>query len=228
MLWCTQISVDVGAQVATLCAHLPTAYPSNAVPLVVLEGQGITPAVTDWALARLEQLFVPGEAVLFAWAEEVREFLEATLVNECKEAPAAAAAAAATGAEDVAAERDTEVRFQLKAKVKLEAILLSCIRACCMLWRPGASPWVVAWQQDLPHLEQLPLQQPAQRQTADEQSAAAAPGIVSGQPLTERKSTFQAHLAPVHSREDVAAVMTTLLQNKKVQKVLSSPARAVQ
>lgn len=67
MLWCTQISVDVGGQVATLCAHLPTAYPSDAVPLVVLEGQGITPAVVEWAVARLEELFVPGEAVLYTW-----------------------------------------------------------------------------------------------------------------------------------------------------------------
>ena len=29
----------------------------------------------------------------------------------------------------------------------------------------------------------------------------------------------QAHLAPVHSREEVAAVVTALLQNNKVQKV---------
>jgi hypothetical protein len=135
MLWCTQISVDVGGQVAALCAHLPTAYPSDAVPLVVLEGQGITPAVIDWAVARLDEVFVPGEAVLYTWVEEVRLYLEATLVVECKEAPTAAAAAAATGAEDVAVERDTEVRLQLHTEVKLK---VPC-HACCMLWRPGVS-----------------------------------------------------------------------------------------
>jgi hypothetical protein len=97
-----------------------------------------------------------------------------------------------------------------------------------MMRRQGCVSLCVALQQDLPHLEQLTLQQPAQRQTADEQSAAAAPGIVSGQPLTERKSTFQAHLAPVHSREDVAAVMTMLLQNKKVQKVPALLFRIIQ
>jgi hypothetical protein len=107
MLWCTQISVEVGSQVATLCAHLPTAYPSDAVPLVVLEGQGITPAVIHWAVARLEDLFVPGEAVLYAWIEAVREQLELTLDTEAKEAPSAAAAA--TGDEDEAAEQDAEV-----------------------------------------------------------------------------------------------------------------------
>lgn len=36
-----------------------------------------------------------------------------------------------------------------------------------------------------------------------------------------QKSTFQPHLATVHSREDVAAVMAALLQNNKIAKVLA-------
>ena len=55
--------------------------------------------------------------------------------------------------------------------------------------------WHLILQQELQQLEQLTLQRPVQRSTATEQSADAAADIVSGQPLTERKSTFQAHLA---------------------------------
>ncbi|EIE20205.1 UPF0029-domain-containing protein [Coccomyxa subellipsoidea C-169] len=42
--------------------------------------------------------------------------------------------------------------------------------------------------------------------------------IKSAEPFTERKSTFQAHLAPVRSMHDVEAVMSALLTNNKVQR----------
>ena len=81
--------------------------------------------------------------------------------------------------------------------------------------------WCLTLQPDRQQLEQLTLQQKDEGPRPGKQPASvdAAAGIVSGQPLMERKSTFQAHLAPVHSREDVTAVMATLMQNKKVQKV---------
>ncbi|GJP39188.1 hypothetical protein CLOM_g23578 [Closterium sp. NIES-68] len=41
-------------------------------------------------------------------------------------------------------------------------------------------------------------------------------GIVHGVPFTEKRSTFQAHLAPVKSPADVAAVMDVLLANRKI------------
>ncbi|CAI5958463.1 unnamed protein product [Closterium sp. NIES-65] len=43
-----------------------------------------------------------------------------------------------------------------------------------------------------------------------------AVGIVHGVPFTEKRSTFQAHLAPVGSPADVAAVMDVLLANRKI------------
>lgn len=42
--------------------------------------------------------------------------------------------------------------------------------------------------------------------------------LVHGEPFTERKSTFQAHLAPVSSSEEVEEVMATLLDNSKIQR----------
>jgi hypothetical protein len=40
-------------------------------------------------------------------------------------------------------------------------------------------------------------------------------GIVHGVPFTEKKSTFQGHLAPVTSVEQVETVMDALLRNRK-------------
>jgi hypothetical protein len=45
--------------------------------------------------------------------------------------------------------------------------------------------------------------------------AAVADRIVSGEPLTERKSTFQAHVARVTDPKEVAAVIAVLLQSNK-------------
>lgn len=41
-------------------------------------------------------------------------------------------------------------------------------------------------------------------------------GIVHGEPFTEKRSTFQAHLAPVKNANDVEAVMDALLRNRKI------------
>jgi hypothetical protein len=40
--------------------------------------------------------------------------------------------------------------------------------------------------------------------------------ITHGEPITDRKSKFQAHLAVVHSLEEVDAVMAQLMENKKI------------
>eukprot|EP01134_Creolimax_fragrantissima_P007936 CFRG7936T1 len=42
--------------------------------------------------------------------------------------------------------------------------------------------------------------------------------IVSGEPFTIKKSTFQAHSANVHSSKNVSEVLQRLLENKKIQK----------
>ncbi|GAB4820721.1 hypothetical protein N2152v2_007767 [Parachlorella kessleri] len=42
-------------------------------------------------------------------------------------------------------------------------------------------------------------------------------GIVHGEPFTEKRSTFQAHLAPVTNIQQVEAVMDVLLQNNKIR-----------
>jgi hypothetical protein len=51
----------------------------------------------------------------------------------------------------------------------------------------------------------------------DAAALAAGLGIVHGEPFTEKRSTFQAHLAAVSSTVEVGAVMTCLLSNNKIR-----------
>lgn len=44
----------------------------------------------------------------------------------------------------------------------------------------------------------------------------AAPEILHDEPITDRKSTFQAHVARVTDVDEVYAVMRSLLENKKI------------
>ncbi|KAK9901299.1 hypothetical protein WJX75_004648 [Coccomyxa subellipsoidea] len=60
--------------------------------------------------------------------------------------------------------------------------------------------------------------QAAEYAEAERQVQEISDVIRSAEPFTERKSTFQAHLAPVTSVEDVEAVMSALLTNNKLQR----------
>ncbi|KAK9866859.1 hypothetical protein WJX84_005915 [Apatococcus fuscideae] len=110
---------------------------------------------------------------------------------------------------------------------------------------PGSGPVIYDWLEWLkeenlldelvPQPAQLSAdanQQEAQEQVAAgvaaEQAAATARDflshlddvssqIVHGEPITEKRSTFQAHLAAVKSMEEVQEVMEALLQNNKIQ-----------
>ena len=42
------------------------------------------------------------------------------------------------------------------------------------------------------------------------------PTIYSDEPFEDRKSVFQAHLSPVHSKEEVQLVLQKLKENKKI------------
>ena len=50
----------------------------------------------------------------------------------------------------------------------------------------------------------------------DALTAGSAGSIAHGEPLIDRKSVFQAHLMPCHSRDDVDIFLATLKENRKV------------
>ena len=44
----------------------------------------------------------------------------------------------------------------------------------------------------------------------------STPTVYSDEPFEDRKSVFQAHLSPVHSKDDVQLVLNQLKGNKKI------------
>uniref|UniRef100_H2ZPV9 RWD domain-containing protein n=1 Tax=Ciona savignyi TaxID=51511 RepID=H2ZPV9_CIOSA len=76
--------------------------------------------------------------------------------------------------------------------------------------------WIEAareFMQDLSanDVQELPLT------TEENISCVNVPEIKHGEPLTDRKSTFQGHLATVHCANDVKLVLCELLKNRKIQ-----------
>mmetsp|Transcript_14040 Transcript_14040/g.42381 ORF Transcript_14040/g.42381 Transcript_14040/m.42381 type:complete len:239 (-) Transcript_14040:1148-1864(-) len=66
--------------------------------------------------------------------------------------------------------------------------------------------------------QQQDLQSRLNEEAQAARARAVTASIVSGEPHTERKSTFQAHVAPVTCKEDVELVMAALLSNNKIQR----------
>ncbi|CAG8483266.1 9481_t:CDS:1 [Acaulospora colombiana] len=71
--------------------------------------------------------------------------------------------------------------------------------------------------------QNLDSYQPEENPNVEEQPSAHTttidcPPITSGEPLEHKKSVFVAHLAPVHSIQEVQLVRDTLMLNKKVAK----------
>lgn len=60
----------------------------------------------------------------------------------------------------------------------------------------------------------------AQTNRDPEREARLLPLIYHGEPLTDRKSTFQAHSCPVFSMEDVRSFLSILLDDRKVERAI--------
>ena len=52
--------------------------------------------------------------------------------------------------------------------------------------------------------------------TSEEVHPVATPTVYSDEPFEDRKSVFQAHLSPVHSKDEVQLVLAQLKGNKKI------------
>ena len=57
---------------------------------------------------------------------------------------------------------------------------------------------------------------PEMSSTHGDAPIAACPPIITGTTVEDRRSTFQAHVAVVHSRADVDAVLAQLMRNNKI------------
>ncbi|CAK0782548.1 hypothetical protein CVIRNUC_005766 [Coccomyxa viridis] len=140
--------------------YLPETYPSSSPPVVELHGSAISADQQAEAIQHLDEIFQPGEVVLFellAWLQEQEQYWRA---------------------EDAPDE--------------------SCV------------PELLCEHFNVPTPEATAAQAPC----CDEIWSI----ITSGSPFTEKKSVFQAHLAPVKSTDEVEKVITTLLTNGKIQR----------
>lgn len=160
----------------------------------------------QWATAQLEQQhFVPGEVVLYNYVEWLKQ--QEVLAGPGPEAVAAAEDAAhqaggprrADGQEedldsygsDYSYDEDEDFDAEQYAHTE-EAGNASRQQHC------GGS-------------------QASSTASAQRLIQAVEGRIVSGEPVVERKSTFQAHVARVHSAEEAGAVVEALLRNNKVR-----------
>ncbi|KAK9814487.1 hypothetical protein WJX72_006663 [[Myrmecia] bisecta] len=174
----------------TLRVHLPANYPSQAPPVAELLGARLASDLQPWAVQQLEALFTPGEVVLYNWVEWLKE---QEILWASSHSPPAAAEPSSTAAD---AKGDAATAL---AQLDLHE-------------EDHASDAAATTGQEA-HTEQ-------QRRQNDLLLAAvveAEQTIVHGEPFTEKKSTFQGHLAPVTSAQDVEAVMAALLQHNKIR-----------
>ncbi|CAK9001846.1 Protein IMPACT (Imprinted and ancient gene protein homolog) [Durusdinium trenchii] len=141
-----------------LRAVLPQGYPGEEAPVPQMLGW---PVPVGKVVEELGEMFEPGEVVLFAWVEHVR--------NAWADLEAAAGGHAARGAEALGG---------------------------------GESP----------KLPEPPAAPAAEARVAAEVEVQ----VVSGEPFTSRKSTFQAHLARVEGVPQVEAMLARLRANPKI------------
>lgn len=203
-----------------LRAHLPEDYPSSSAPIPELEAAHCPDELLHWACAQLHEHFTPGEVVLFIWTEWLSQqpellkdhspALRALPVQQSHHSDHRAGAGGAPDwAQDAAAQAEGG---------GIDSACSSCLQEADDSGGRGAAAvaaddpksssrqrqpcTIVAGNHDGVPLELLQRMRPL---------------IVSGEPYTERKSTFQAHVAPVGSPEEVEAVIAVLLESNKIR-----------
>ncbi|KAG1672268.1 hypothetical protein FOA52_004282 [Chlamydomonas sp. UWO 241] len=174
-----------------LRAHLPLSYPSSLPPILELNGPHLSDDIVGWAAGYVDTCFTPGEVVMYEYLEWLRE--QADLVGACAGSGAGASAGARA---DDGQEEEGEA------------------------WEEGDGE-----EEDGDEFEAPPegaggaaeasrLVYAAEEALVD----AMAARIISGEPVMERKSTFQAHVAPVSSVNEVKATVAALLRSNKIQR----------
>ncbi|PRW56314.1 IMPACT [Chlorella sorokiniana] len=171
----------------TLRVHLPATYPSQHPPVFELSCDMLAGGQLGEMAAELEGMFSPGEVVLWQWVEHLRE-------RWADLAPKPAAEDAAAAGADIDA--DAALAAELQA-----AELLECgDEAGAGERRQRQARSLAAGDEEL-----------------ERAIAEVAQTVVHGEPFTERRSTFQAHVAPATSMKHVKALMELLLQNGKIR-----------
>ncbi|ORX51634.1 UPF0029-domain-containing protein [Hesseltinella vesiculosa] len=154
-----------------LVMHLffPATYPSTDKPVFEIMSKYCGPTKVDDAMVQaiqqsLDELFQPGNVVLFDWIQAVRDYIQDNI--------------------PLAIVQDIHADDGLSPASSAPPPASSTTTPTAMTMDPSKT----------------------------------LPKIYSSEPLMDRKSSFVAHVAEVHSAEQVDQVMSALLSNKKIAK----------
>ena len=162
---------------------MPRGYPSTEPPMVNVSSSLLDDSVTRSMVSHLDDMFIPGEVVGFAFLSWVQEQWEQLGFSVTVGDDATTNGGARENDASVASEEKYDEKKHKNADKD-----------------PGDGP-----------------KQAGSGATSNEAQKKWSGKIFHGEPLVEKKSTFQAHVAPVTSIEDVEQVMEVLLMNNKIR-----------
>uniref|UniRef100_A0A383W0K8 RWD domain-containing protein n=1 Tax=Tetradesmus obliquus TaxID=3088 RepID=A0A383W0K8_TETOB len=184
---------------AVLRALLPAAYPSAVGPVLELDAPHLPQQQLVAAVAEMEAMFCPGDVCLFTQVEWLREQLQQWQEEE-------------------------QQQQQLAAALQASLALAGSSGGSSSSSEPGSSSHTDDELDDaLHHLPESSERQQGRELPGDGSGVDAAVMlqmrglIISGEPYMKRKSTFQAHVAPITQLEQVKAVVAVLLESNKIR-----------
>jgi len=184
---CTEICVSVRSESldAQLTCHLPDTYPLEDAPVAEISSATLgRAAICELGSAmHAENPYMPGEVIIFTWAEWLRSKLEQW--------------------ED---ERKANIGNLAK---ETEELVEGTRGKQCPTAQDNANS-------DIPVEEQNNDETFTQTSTTAYELEARGIQVVHGSPFTDRKSTFQAHLAHISSEEEAQLVLAHLLEDRKI------------
>ncbi|KAI3368972.1 hypothetical protein L3Q82_025954, partial [Scortum barcoo] len=192
-IFCIKISTDSEEQKLTACLQiiLPPDYPSAAPPIYQINAAWLRGPERAKLANSLEDLYVEhiGESILYLWVERIREFLiEKSQSSETVDQPENVNM---TAEEEVDDDEDIPDFRTLKLNTEHAHLFMDQANGTSLLWFDR-----------LCHVGF----------NGDEE----VPPIKHGNTITDRRSTFQPHLAPVVVPRQVKMVLEKLYENKKI------------
>jgi len=187
------VDPDAADKAVTLRVTFPPSYPSSSPPAYELEGPWLKRSQRQKIQAELEDSYLEniGENVVFLWIDKIREILNEIVANNNNGGAAEAASPMKTPTET--AEIDEA----------LGAIIDDFDERLDLVANDDYDNAAVVVEQ---HRNALPM----------DDELWDIPEIFSGDPITDRKSTFQAFLARVVHPKQAMLVLAKLKENKKV------------
>eukprot|EP00879_Flechtneria_rotunda_P025762 GHRR01027407.1.p1 GENE.GHRR01027407.1~~GHRR01027407.1.p1 ORF type:complete len:239 (+),score=83.36 GHRR01027407.1:278-994(+) len=174
--------------VTVLQTFLPVSYPSAAGPVFEIEAPHVASHLLAAAVSEMEGMFSPGEVCLFTCIEWLREQLPQW--------------------------QQPSTGLQSAEDAALAQALDTSLAVCSSSAGSEADD-------ELHHLPKSTGRGISQPSSSYDSGSAVMEQmrsrIISGEPSTEHKSTFQAHIAPVTDVQQVRAVVAVLLENNKIR-----------